>query len=75
MAEFNWDYRLDEDHFDDSEVGEPDDFENETDYLEHKKWFDNMLKKPHRTFKFKKPIGNATESYSFHKGTVWLGEK
>jgi hypothetical protein len=45
------------------------------DYEEDKRWFEKMLKKPHRTTKLKEPIGDATESYSFKKGDVWLGEK
>lgn len=75
VASFNWEHRLDEDHFDNSEPGDPELYATPADYKEIKKWFENMLKKPHRTTKFNEPIGEATESYSFKKGDVWLGEK
>ncbi len=75
MESFNWDYGLDEAHYDDSEPGPPEIYATSADYEEAKRWFEKMLKKPHRTKKFEKPIGGATESYSFKKGDVWLGEK
>lgn len=75
IENFNWEYRLDEDHFNNSEPGEPELYATLADYEEEKRWFEKMLKKPHRTTKFKEPIGDATESYSFRKGDVWLGEK
>lgn len=75
MESFNWDYGLDEAHYDDSEPGPPEIYATSADYEEAKRWFEKMLKKPHRTMKFEKPIGGATESYSFKKGDVWLGEK
>lgn len=75
IGNFNWEYRLDEDHFDNSEPGDPEQYATLADYEEDKRWFEKMLKKPHRTTKFKEPIGEATESYSFKKGDVWLGEK
>ena len=72
---FNWDYRLDEDHYSDSEVGTPNMYASQADYEDYKRWFSRLMKKPHRTIKFKEPIGEATESYSFKKGEVWLGQK
>ncbi len=75
VSEFSWDYRYDEDHFDNSEVGSPDLYATLEDYEEDKRWFQKMLKKPHTTTKFKKPVEEATELYSFKKGIVWLGEK
>ena len=75
ISEFEWEYRLDEDHFDNSEPGSPDLYASIADYEEDKRYYAKMLKKPHRTTKFKGPIGEATESYSFKKGNVWLGQK
>lgn len=75
IEKFNWEYRLDEDHFDNSEPGDPELYTTKADYEEDKKWFEKTLKKPHRTTKFNEPIGEATESYSFKEGDVWLGEK
>lgn len=75
IESFNWDYHLDEDHYDNTEVGEPEMYASKQDYEDTKKWFAKLLKKPHRTNKFKEPIGNITESYSFTRGEIWLGEK
>jgi len=75
ITEFKWDYRFDEDHFDNTEIGSPEDYMTLSDFEDNKKWFEKMLKKPHRTVKYKEPIGDATESYSFKKGVVWLGQK
>lgn len=72
---FNWEYRLDEDHFDKNEIGTPEEFISQKEFEENKKWFNRIMKKNHRTTKYSEPIGEATESYSFKKGDVWLGEK
>jgi len=73
LSKLNWDYRLDEDHYDNTEVGEPEIYASRQDYEETKTWFDKLLKKPHRTNKFNEPIGDTTESYSFKRGEIWLG--
>lgn len=73
LESFNWDYRLDEDHYDNTEVGEPEIYASRQDYEDTKKWFSKLLKKPHRTNKFIEPIGDITESYSFKRGDIWLG--
>jgi len=75
IKEFNWEYRYDEEHLNNIEPGSPEDYTSLDGYEERKKWFDKMLKKPHRITDFKEPIGGATESYSFKKGNVWLGGK
>ncbi len=73
LQNFSWEHRLDEDHYDNSEVGNPELYATRQDYEETKIWFSKLLKKPHQTYKFKEPIGNATESYSFRRGDIWLG--
>lgn len=75
LSNLNWDYCLDEDHYDNTEVGNPEIYASRQDYEETKKRFDKLLKKPHRTNKFKEPIGDITESYSFKRGYMWLGEQ
>lgn len=72
---YHWEYRLDEEFLNNTEIGELEDYETEKDYLENKKWFESKLKKPHRKIVFEKPIGNITESYGFKLGEVWIGEK
>ncbi|MGE0078107.1 MAG: hypothetical protein AB7S48_09625 [Bacteroidales bacterium] len=73
LDKLNWDYRLDEDYYENTEVGEPENYASRQDYEETKKWFQKLLKKPHRTYKFEEPIGETTESYSFKRGDLWLG--
>lgn len=73
ISKLNWDYRLDEDDYYNTEVGEPEIYASRQDWEDKKKWFDKLLKKPHRTYKFKEPIGETTESYSFKRGDIWLG--
>ena len=75
MEQFNWDCHLDEDHFDNSALGQPEEYGSIEDYLESKIWFEKLMKKPHKTVKFKEPIGEIVESYLFEKGNVWIGEK
>lgn len=73
LEKFNWEYRLDENNYDNTEVGTPDLYASIEDYEKTRIWFDKLLKKPHRTYKFKEPIGDVTESYSFKCGDAWLG--
>lgn len=75
VSGFKWEYRLDEDHFDKSDLGIPELYANVEDYEADKRQYEKLLKKPHRTTKFKEPIGEATESHAIKKGDVWLGEK
>lgn len=75
VSKFTWDFRLDEEHFADSEIYNPEFYSSLANYEEMKKVFEDQLKKPHRTTKYKKPINDATEYYSFKKGHVWLGKK
>lgn len=72
---YNWEPRFDEEFLNNTDIGELEDFENEKDFIENKKWFESKLKKPHRKIVFKEPIGKRTEAYAFKLGTVWLGEK
>ena len=73
LQKFDWDYRLDEDHYDNNFVGEPDLYASRQDYDDSIIWFNRLLKKPHRLIKFDEPIGEATESYSFNQGDLWIG--
>ena len=75
MEKFDWEHRLEEHHFDNTTLGDPDEYESLEDYKQEKRWFEKMLTKPHRTTTYKKPIGEVTVSYSFKLGDVWLGER
>jgi len=75
IDEFNWEYRIDEDHFDKNEIGTTEAFISLKAFEKNKKRFNRIMKKPHMTTKYLDPIGEAMEYYSFKKGDVWLGEK
>ncbi|GAB3810671.1 hypothetical protein [Pontibacter rugosus] len=75
LEQFNWEYYLDEDRYDNCEIGEPEHYVSQQDFEEAKVWFEKQLKKPHRSEKLKEPIGNITEVYSFKRGSLWLGMK
>jgi hypothetical protein len=74
LDKFEVEYYLDEDYFRDDEVGCPDSYATQKDYLETKKWFNKLLKKPHRTVKFEEEIDGFTELYAFKKGDLWILE-
>ena len=74
LDKLTWDYHLDEDHYDNCEVGEPEQYASQQEFEETERWFKRILKKPHRTTKFREPIGDRVESYSFRGGDLWLGE-
>lgn len=74
LSKFEWQYHWDEEHHNNGEIGEPEDYESEEEYLAELRWFEKLLKKPHRRITFEAPIGRATEAYSFKQGTAWLGE-
>ncbi|MFD1294965.1 hypothetical protein ACFQ5N_14065 [Lutibacter holmesii] len=71
MESFNWEHRLDENILFSSDIGDREDYKNEIEYLENKKWLDNRLKKKHVI----KILKDGTESYAFEIGKVWIGEK
>jgi hypothetical protein len=73
LQNLNWEFYLDEDHYYNDEVGDPEYYASKKDYEETKVWFFKLLKKPHRKYKLEEPIGDTTEQYSFKRGVVWLG--
>lgn len=75
VSEFTWEQRLDEDHYFDDDINNPEQFINEKDFQDYERWFNQMLKKPHRTTKLPAHYEAVSEMYSFKKGIVWLGEK
>ena len=69
----NWEYFWDEDYYDNIDVGKPQDYSSIKDYEESKTRFAKILQKPHRTNRFKEPIGDVVESYLFKSGDLWIG--
>ena len=74
-AGFNWECRLDEMHLSSNDLGKPEDYYDEEDYLTEKRAFEKRLKKPHRKMISKSEDGEVTEYYSFKVGHAWLGSK
>lgn len=72
---FNWELRWEENHLNENEIGDPDDYYSPEDYEAEKRWFDQQLKKPHRTSSYTNSEGTKTTYYSFKTGIVWLGDK
>ncbi|MDR0477309.1 MAG: hypothetical protein LBH14_05165 [Desulfobulbaceae bacterium] len=68
LHNYNWDCRLDEDHYSSNEVGDPELYATRQEYEETKIWFEKLLKKKHRTHN-----SNAVELYSYKRGYVWVG--
>lgn len=75
LSKFDWEYRLDEDHYDDSDLKFPLFLTSQQDYEEEERWFANLLKKPYRTCTESELMGKIINTYSFTRGAVWLGEK
>ena len=73
LQKFEWDYRLDEDYYNNNFIREPDLYATRQDYDDSVIWFNRLLKKPHRLIKLDEPIEEATESYSFKRGDLWIG--
>lgn len=65
----SWNPYLDEDHFDNNEVGEPELYPTQRHFELSKIWFIRQLKKPHKTTN----IDEKTELYSFRRGEIWIG--
>jgi hypothetical protein len=75
LDNFKWENKLDEEYYDNSDLGEPEDYLTLKDYEYSKKWFENLKKKPHRIEKNKNSDKSMTEYYVFKKGDLWIGEK
>jgi len=73
MENLNWEHHLDEEHFENNFIGEPDEYTSVKEYLESQVWFRKLLKKPHIITPFEEPVNGAFEYYSFTEGNVWIG--
>ncbi len=75
LQQFNWSHHLDEEHYNNTEIGDPEDYNTLVEYEKEKSRFEAKLEKPHRTVVTNEPIGGATEFYSFKEGDIWIGSK
>lgn len=73
MADFSWEYRLDEFHFGPDELGEPEEYESLKAYQGQKKWLNRIMKKPIRKTSYENGDSETVETFSLHQGTVWIG--
>lgn len=73
LAGLDWGYYWDEEHHDSTELGEPGMYASMLDYEDSKRWFDKLLKSPHRKHAFTDSIGDEWDLYSFRRGNVWVG--
>ncbi|MBL7998421.1 MAG: hypothetical protein JNL32_07275 [Candidatus Kapabacteria bacterium] len=75
LSEFTWEYGIDEHHFASNELGEPESYRSQHDYDETYKWFNRLLKTPHRTDTYTYPHGETIDIYSWNRGDVWIGKR
>jgi len=74
LKQFKWVQHLDEDHFDNTTVGNIDEYTSIEDYLGYKRWFEKKMKKPHLTTNIENHSNDIYEVYSFTRGNVWIGQ-
>lgn len=71
-ADFNWDIALDNLYIENDFIQNPNEFHNEKDYLEAKKWFNKVVLKQHKRID---TFGNNRSFYVLDNDIVWLGQK
>lgn len=69
LKNFQWEYRLDEDHHNEADIGIPEDYNTMAEYEDTKK----LTRKKHRTTNYTDATGMNKELSSFKKGVVWIG--
>jgi hypothetical protein len=73
LKKLDWEHHIDEEHHQNNLVGNIAEYATPYDYHQTKKWFNRMMKKPHRTTPYEEPTNECFEFYSFKKGNVWVG--
>jgi len=73
LKQFEWEHHIDEEHLANNIVGNIEEYAAPQDYFETLRWFNRMMKKPHRTTPYDEPTDECFEFYSFKKGDVWVG--
>jgi hypothetical protein len=69
-----WEHRHFETHVSELDIGEPEDYYSEKDYLENKKWVNNIMNNPKaRKSEQEEFNGKTTTYYSIKASDVWLG--
>lgn len=72
--DLNWEYRHQEHHITKNDIDEPDSFYSLKDFLENKKWIENIMKNSKtRIAKSKDGNGDEIIYYSIKDCDVWIG--
>lgn len=70
----NWEYRHQEHHITKDDIGEPEEFYSEQDFIDNKKWIENKMKHlKTRISEYKNDEKKTTTYYSIKEFDVWLG--
>jgi hypothetical protein len=69
LNSFNWKQAYDEDFLFESDLNDPEYFENKSEYDDYKIWFKKQLQQTHRKIN----IENDKLVFALKKGNVWLG--
>lgn len=73
IKKLDWEYAWDEEHYNNTSIGEIDEYVRDKDFYKARRWFKERLKKPHRKMINPDPENEIKEYYSFRHGTVWIG--
>jgi uncharacterized protein (DUF736 family) len=75
MNEFDWEYRWNEFHFGEDELGDPEEYASLKDYYARRKWLNRVIKSSARKSSYENTEGETVQVFSHREGTVWLGKK
>jgi len=75
MKELTWQYAWDEEHYNNTSLGEIEEYETENKFYASRRWFKKRLKKSYRKMNNSNPESEIKEYHSFRYGTVWIGGK
>lgn len=75
MSQFQWEFGLDEDQHQASDIGDAESWGSLADYEETKIWFERLMRKPHRTWKSEQEGDGSEDIHFFKRGHVWIGGK
>jgi hypothetical protein len=73
ISKLNWDFRLDEDCHNNSDVGEKELYASVKDFEEATRWYNHLLKRPHRIETPEQKIDDIDQLHFFKRGYVWIG--
>ena len=75
LEKLTWNHCIEEEHYQNNFVGNIDEYSSPQDFYKTRRWFNRILKKPHRTTPYDERTADCFEFYSFKAGNVWVGGK